>query len=231
MTTRVGIVVFARSESRRVPGKALCRLGGMGLLERVIRRAQLCQLPVYLATTDRHADDALVAVAEFLGVNSFRGSSENVLERAVLAAEAFKLDAFVRLCGDRPLFPLDDLMNAVHAMRGECGHEPPVLPDLVTTLTPGVTVRGLTTEVVQTRTLRMLLERGASPEEQEHVTPYFYEHPNEFRIVRTCPSPTRFACPSFALDTEADLRNLERIFAVCDAVDLSPTEADRIFAT
>lgn len=229
MSTSVGILIFSRHDSRRLPGKALRLLGGIPLLERVIMRAQLCRLPVYLATTEAPSDDALVAVADALGVEIFRGSSERVLERAVLAAEAFGLDAFVRLCGDRPLFPLDDMREAVAAMRGEPETGDPA--DLVTTFSPGETVRGLTTEVVRTATLRDLLDRGPSRHEQEHVTPHFYEHPEKFRIVRLPVTPTGLACPSFALDTELDLHNLERIFAGSNTIDLSPAEADRIYRT
>ena len=231
MSTNVGILVFSRHDSRRLPGKALRLLGGIPLLERVITRAQICGLPVYLATTELPSDDALVAVADALGVEVFRGSSERVLERAVLAAEVFGLDAFVRLCGDRPLFPLDDMQDAVAAMRGEhdAAHDEP--PDLVTTFSPGATVRGLTTEVVRTETLRDLLDRGPSRYEQEHVTPHFYEHPEKFRIVRLPATPIRLTCPSFALDTELDLHNLQRIFAGSNAIDLSPAEADRIYRT
>jgi len=225
VSIRVGILAFARYDSSRLPGKALRPVGGMPLLERVIRRAQLCQLPVFLATTDRPSDDALVALADRLGVASFRGSSDRVLERSVLAAEAFGLDAFARLCADRPLFPLDDLRQAV-ALAKDTGQG---TPDLITTYSPGVTIRGLTTELVRTETLRMFLVRGPSVEEQEHVTPYFYAHPEEFRIIQLHSAPAEYACPGFAVDTETDLLNLNGIFAVSDALDLSPAEADRIF--
>lgn len=227
MSLRLGVLVFARYDSTRLPGKALRLVGGMPLLARVIRRAQAGQrLPVFLATTDRASDDPLVALSDSLGVDSFRGSSERVLERAVLAAEAFGLDAFVRLCGDRPLFPVEDMLRATAVMRDAPDGE---APDLVTTYREGVTTRGLVTEVVRTATLRRLLDCGPAPGEQEHVTPYFYAHPDEFRIVRPCPAPTGYACPGFAVDTDADLANVDGIFAVSDAVDLTPAEADRIY--
>jgi len=230
MSARVGIVVFARYDSTRLPGKALRPVGGMPLLERVIRRAQLCALPVFLATTERPSDDALVALAETLGVQSFRGSSVRVLDRAVLAAEAFRLDAFVRLCGDRPLFPLDELHHAVAAMRDSAGSEGSGPVDLVTTYRPGVTVRGLTTEVIHTAALRNLMDQGVSTEQQEHVTTYFYENPNEFRIVEIDSSRVDYTCPGFALDTVSDLHALNKIFAVSEAIDMSPIEADRKYA-
>jgi len=226
---RVGILVFARYDSSRLPGKALRPVGGMTLIERVIRRAQLGRLPVFLATTDLPSDDALVALAETLGVQSFRGSSDRVLERAVFAAETFGLDAFVRLCGDRPLFPLDDLRDAVSVLHTESGADDGSPPDLITTYVPDITPRGLTTELIRTATLRAILEREPTADEQEHVTPRFYGHPEGFRIVRLSATTIGYACPGFAVDTEADLHRLNGVFAVCDAIDLTPAEADRIY--
>jgi spore coat polysaccharide biosynthesis protein SpsF len=229
LSTAVGILVFARYDSTRLPGKALRPVGGIPLLERVIRRAQLTPWPVYLATTTKSSDDSLVALAERLGVASFRGSEERVLERGVLAAEEFGLDAFVRLCGDRPLFPLDTLQCAAAAMQSAVPDVEPV-PDLVTNFYTGGSVRGLTTEVVRTATLRRIMDRGVSAEEQEHLTLYFYEHPEECEILAIDGPDGEYECPGFAVDTESDVDNLNRIFAMSDAIDLSVQEADRMYS-
>lgn len=230
MSMRLGTLVFARSESNRLPDKALRHVGGMPLLERVIRRAQLLPWPVFLATTDREADDRLAALATRLGVASFRGSADRVLERAVLAAEAFGLEAFARLCGDRPLFPIDDLLGAAEAIRAAEAHGTGSPPDLVTNCLNQRCPRGLTTEVVRTVTLRRILGRDVTAEQQEHLTRYFYDHPADFRIVSLHAPTEPFVCPGFAVDTESDLVMLDRIFTVSPALDLTPAEADRIHA-
>ena len=228
MSIALGILVFARYDSSRLPGKALRPVGGMPLLERVIRRAQSTPWQVYLATTEKSSDDALVALAERLGVPSFRGSEGRVLERGVLAAEEFGLDFFVRLCGDRPLFPLDVLQGAAAAMQSAVPDVAPT-PDLVTNFHTGGSVRGLTTEVISTATLRRIMDRGVSAEEQEHLTLYFYEHPEEFEILSITGPSGEYECPGFAVDTECDLDNLNRIFELRAAVDLSVPEADRMY--
>lgn len=229
MSSRLGILVFSRFESRRLPGKALRQVGGMPLLERVIRRAQLCGLPVHLATTDRASDDALVALAASIGITSFRGSADLVLDRAVGAAEAFGLHAFIRLCGDRPLFPVDDLRRAVAEFRGGVAGASRDVPDLITTYSPGLTARGLTTELIRTSTLRTIRDLGVSVEQQEHVTAYLYDNADQFRIVQLPDPPTGYACPGFAVDTKCDLDIINGIFAVRSDVDLTVSEADRIY--
>ena len=227
MSDHLGIVVFARHDSRRLPGKALRPVGGIPLLERIIRRAQLLPWPVYLATTGKESDDSLVALAAGFGVPSFRGSEDDVLERAVLAAEEFRLDAFARLCGDRPLFPLEDMREAMTAMRD--GSDTRF--DLVTTYSSRRSVPGLTTEVVRTRTLRRILDLGASLEQREHVTSYLYDHPAEFRALRIPHrGPVDYRCPSFAVDTESDLLTLDRMFLASAALDLTAAQADRMYS-
>lgn len=227
LSPNLGILIFARYDSNRLPGKALRSIGGIPLLERVIRRAQLTEWPVYLATTEKPSDDALVDLAKSLGVPTFRGSENRVLERAVTAAETFGLDAFARLCGDRPLFPIAMMNRALMAMRDR--FESAIGPDLVSDYVAGQSIRGLTTEVVRTVTLRRILDEGVSADQQEHVTLYFYDHPEDFHIVTLSSPPARFACPGFALDTEEDLVNLRRIFGMDPSVDLDVAEADRIF--
>jgi spore coat polysaccharide biosynthesis protein SpsF len=224
LSGQVGIVVFARFDSRRVPGKALRPVGGIPLLERVIRRAQLLPWPVYLATTVKASDDLLVDLARSLGVRSFRGSEDDVLERAVLAAEEFGLNAFARLCGDRPLFPIGDMYEAITAIRNDAAL------DLVTTHSAGRSVTGLTTEVVRTRTLRRVLDRGPSSDQREHVTQYLYDHPDDFRVLRLPHhDPAEYRCPSFAIDTESDFANLDRMLLLSTALDVTAAQVDRSY--
>lgn len=222
MSGQVGVMVFARYDSHRLPGKALRSVGGVPLLERVIRRAQLLPWPVYLATTRKDSDDPLVDLARGLGVPSFRGSEDDVLERAVLAGEEFGLHYFARLCGDRPLFPLDDMRDAVAAMHADAEL------DLVTTYAAGRSVTGLTTEVVRTRTLRRVLNRRPSAEQREHVTSYLYDNPAEFRVLRLSHHhPGQYRCQSFAVDTESDLTTLDRMLRPCTDLDVTAADADR----
>ena len=67
---QLGIIIFARFDSVRLPGKAMLDLGGIPMLARIIRRAQLTGYPVFLATSDEPNDDVLVELAheEQIGV-------------------------------------------------------------------------------------------------------------------------------------------------------------------
>ena len=97
-------LIQARTESKRLPGKALLKLGEYPILEWVIRRVQSSKKlsQVVLATTTRPADDALYELATSLGIEVFRGDENDVLARFTGATELFPADVVVRVCADNP---------------------------------------------------------------------------------------------------------------------------------
>lgn len=198
MTT--GLVIFARFDSVRLPGKALADIAGQPLLGHVINRARVVAgaLPIVVATTDRDTDDPIVAFAREENVEVFRGALNDVADRALECADAFGFDAFARICGDRPFYDpvlLGDLIE-VQARRAL---------DLVTNAQQKTYPPGLTAEVVATAALRRVLAASSDPEDREHVTRYFYTHPESFRIVNVV-APQKFAPDlSLVVDTPNDL--------------------------
>ena len=104
MTRHTVAIVQARMGSTRFPKKMLAQLGGLPLLEWVLRRVlkAKCIDQVVLATTDHVRDEPLVKLAEQLGVTAYRGSELNVLKRFVRAAALAKATDVVRVCADNP---------------------------------------------------------------------------------------------------------------------------------
>lgn len=174
--SQVGIIVFSRMNSSRLPGKALMNVGGMPLLERVIKRAKLTEYMVVLATSNQKEDDALEDLAYKLNANCYRGSEHNVLQRAVEAAENYNFKAFARLCGDRPLFSVVEMKTAIDKWRL-------TEPDIVTNNYPSKCLRGMTTEIIKTKTLRKQLDSSFTTDQQEHLTTDFYKNPNQYQII------------------------------------------------
>jgi spore coat polysaccharide biosynthesis protein SpsF len=203
-TTDVGIIVFARMNSSRLPHKAMKKMGSFPLVERVLHRAQLTGHQVVLATSDKSDDNILEITAINAGMHCFRGSEDHVLERAVLASEKFGFKAFARLCGDRPLFSIKEMKFAIAAwVNAESAEK----PDLITNHYPEKCVRGLTTEVINTKTLRLQLENNPDAEQQEHLTAGFYRHPELYHIKSLKPRYAKWSKhPGFAVDTEEDFK-------------------------
>lgn len=198
MTT--GIVIFSRFDSKRLPGKALIEIAGRSLLGRVIDRARQVRGTdtIILATSDRAVDDPLAAFAAAEGIGVFRGDVNDVAGRALAAARAFGLSRFARLCGDRPFFDpalMDRVLN-VHAKGG----------DLASTQGDRPYPPGLTTEVVAVNALAAACAAMTEAEDREHLTRYFYQHPDRFHIVQV-PAPVEmdFAGIRLVVDDETDL--------------------------
>ncbi len=201
---RSGIVIQARYSSRRLPGKVLRPLLGKPLLGWLIERMQAVPGPecVVLATGDGAEDDAVAAFARSAGAAVHRGPLDNVLARYVGAAGAFSLDVVVRVSGDSPLLDPALVSEALRA----CGEGVDLASNVVERSFP----RGQSVEAIAAAALRRIDALPLQAAEREHVTPYFYAHPGEFRI-RGFRSPSPAADVRLCVDTAEDFAVMERI--------------------
>ena len=96
------IFITVRSDSSRLPQKALLPILGKPTIEMVILRAKLVKNAdtVIVCTTARPIDDEIVEIACRCGVQHFRGSLEDKLDRWVGATRKFNIDFFVTADGD-----------------------------------------------------------------------------------------------------------------------------------
>ena len=98
------VLLLARLDSRRLPGKGLVDLGGRPLLGRTVDRIRRCSAvaDIVLATSDRSVDDPLAAFAAAEDIPCYRGDAADVAGRCLAAMDAHGLDWFIRICGDSP---------------------------------------------------------------------------------------------------------------------------------
>lgn len=173
---KIGVLIFSRHDSSRLPGKALLDISGRELLGRVIDRSKQIRgiTGVALATSDRLIDDKIAVFAEAQGIDVYRGSAGDVAQRAIEACNFHGWDAFVRICGDRPFFDVSIVNHAVANMKGQpC--------DLVTTSGKHALPPGLTTELVSLPTIERCYSQFET-RHKEHLTSFFYEHEDKFDI-------------------------------------------------
>lgn len=105
MPARKIAFIYARTDSSRLPGKALINIGGQPLIDIVIARAHKVDVDkVALLTTDRGVDDELANHAEQIGVRVFRGNPFDLVQRTCDAIEHFDADWCIRINGDCPFF-------------------------------------------------------------------------------------------------------------------------------
>ena len=101
--------IFSRLSSKRLKNKALVKINNSTLLELVINRTKLLKNvdEIIVATSKKEEDNKIVKLAKKNGVKFFCGDINNLIKRSINCCNKFKIDAFLRICGDRPLFDLD----------------------------------------------------------------------------------------------------------------------------
>lgn len=197
-----GVVVQMRLDSSRLPRKALLPLAGTTLAGAVMRRLRGIASDAFVLATDADGARALGPVASEFGFSVFAGPKDDVLARFVLAAKAFGLERVVRATGDNPFVsvPLAELALDESDSTGA---------DYVGLV--GMPV-GMGVEVVSVAALARAASSTDSAYDHEHVCPYLYGHPEQFRVQRPC-CPDTYHNPAarLTIDTIEDYRRAESI--------------------
>ena len=116
MKPKIVAIIQARTGSTRFPGKVFRPLGGIPMIEHIIKRIQ--QVPVFenivLAVPDTPSEEELVALAGRMGIRALQGPEEDVLQRFILAGDLVFADQGHALHGFQSLR---------QEARGKAGHE------------------------------------------------------------------------------------------------------------
>lgn len=195
------LILLARLDSRRLPGKGLMDLGGRSVLGRAADRLRRCrQVPdMILATTDRSVDDPLEAWGAEEGIPVFRGDANDVAGRCLAACQARNLDWFIRICGDSPF--IDPAV--VDQVAGAFLSDP--APDLASNVFPRKFPIGCSAEAVSSIAMARICAETSDLAYLEHVTLWAYEHADRYMIKAVSPGHDRYANKQIAIDTPEDL--------------------------
>jgi spore coat polysaccharide biosynthesis protein SpsF len=176
---RIIILIQARLGSTRLPGKPLKEVLGKPLLHYLVERLKRVKLAdmLVLAMTDKIQDDALVTFSNSIDLPFFRGSEDNVLERFFLAAQQFKADIIVRITSDCPLIDPELIDLSLSHFLEKYPHI-----DYQSNALKRTYPRGMEVEVFTFKSFEKVALEAKKNEEKEHVTPYYYRHPETFNI-------------------------------------------------
>jgi spore coat polysaccharide biosynthesis protein SpsF (cytidylyltransferase family) len=205
MNNTLGIII-ARFDSARLPGKALVKVGDNPLIWYVFERAKRIKglAKIVLATTTRSIDDPLVRYAYENDIDVYRGSLENVAQRVLDCAEQYKADYFLRINADSPF--LDNRLVEI-ALRF-CNKE----YDFITNIIGRTFPYGVSVEIVKINIYKKIINLF-SLEDKEHVTKFFYDNPNLFRIKSIKNSNDQLKSVKLVVDTSDDLEIFKKIVA------------------
>ena len=204
---RTVAIVQARTGSTRLPGKVLRDLGGRTVLARVVRRVRRAErvAEVVIATTDQTDDDRIVAEGRALGVAVFRGSEEDVPDRTYRAARRFGAEVIVRITSDCPLIDPEVVDRVVREFSAAA-------PDYASNTLERTFPQGLDTEVLTFEALERTWREAGEPYQRTHVTPYIYQHPDDFRLLSVAGRPDASG-HRWTVDTAEDLELVRALYA------------------
>jgi spore coat polysaccharide biosynthesis protein SpsF (cytidylyltransferase family) len=206
----IAAIVQARMGSTRLPGKTLMKVAGRPLLAHLVERARRIRglTTVIIATTDQPADTAIVDFAKKQGLDYYRGSENDVLDRFYRTAKRFGVSVIVRVTPDCPLFDpgvaqrvLRTFIDARGAYDYVSNTQPPTYPD------------GLDTEVFSFDALERAWQEAKRESEREHVTPYIWNESNSFRRYNVEHEGENLSDHRWTVDEPADLEFVREVYA------------------
>lgn len=206
--TRVVASIEARMQSSRLPEKVLLDVCGQPSLTRLLRRLRQSKLidDIVLATSTEPQDHVLADWAASEQVACFRGSEDDVLSRVVDAQLSMDADIIVEVCGDTPLIDAEVVDHAIETfLANEC--------DVVSNTYKPSYPQGIDAQVFYFKDLAFVAETVWDAAVREHVSLYFYEHPEQYRIIHLIAPPT-LKRPNLRLqmDYEEDYRLINEIY-------------------
>lgn len=177
MAVRVLALLQARMSSTRLPGKVLMPIVGRPMLALQLERLKRCTSldKLTVATSIDSSDDSLASLCANEGVDCFRGSLNDVLDRFACAARPHAPDVVVRLTGDCPLADpslIDDIV--FRFVESDF--------DYLSNCAPATFPDGLDVEVMRFRDLEIAAREAVLPSQREHVTPFIRKQPERFSV-------------------------------------------------
>ncbi len=203
-TRQVVVVLQARTNSSRLPGKALMPLAGYESAVLAALRAGNTGLNVILATSDQPSDDRLTEAARRRGLTVFRGDLDDVRSRfEVISRNLAPDDVLVRLTADN-VFPDGELIQSAISSLLATG-----LPIARSMEDPHVPY-GLSVEAFRVSTFRRSLH-VLDDEVAEHVTPPIIA--TQVHFPRFLPLERDYSALRCTLDTDEDYQRLTKVFS------------------
>lgn len=176
---RTAIIIQARVGSTRFPNKMTIPFyNGRGMLYYLLSRMVKANLsaPLILAIPDSIENDAIADIGNELGINVFRGSEDDVLQRFIGAATKHDANAIIRVCADNPFLDIPSITTLMDALEVDSSD---YISFCLSNGTPTIrTHYGFWPEAVRLSALQTAANKTGEKLYHEHVTNFIYTHSN-----------------------------------------------------
>ena len=207
MINKVGCIIEARTNSKRLPNKVLLPVLGKPILYWLIKRIKNIKKidEIILATTINQNDDTLVDFAIKNRIKFFRGSENNVVSRVCGAAKKFDIKTIVEITGDCPVIDINIIKQMIEIFEkntaeyvNNCNYRS--YPD------------GMDVQIFDTKALEKSMKKTRDKKELEHVGLNLIRNPKKFKIINIiAPKKIFFPLMGLTLDEKKDYILLKNI--------------------
>ena len=218
-------IIQARLGSTRLPGKILLPFyEDKSILDLLIAKLkQVKNARIILATSVNSVNDPLTAIAKNNGIECFRGSENDVLQRFIDAAEAFDANKIIRVCSDNPFLELNSINRLIDF--AEHHYQYDYISFNVNGIPSIKTHYGFWTEYVKLDALKKVTSLTDDSLYHEHVTNFIYTHPESFdyHLLDTPQSLLSHGKIRLTIDTETDFKNAQKVYGELIRITPYPT--------
>ena len=142
---KIAILIQARYNSKRLPGKVCLKILNKELLLHVYDNCKKsCLKRIYIITSENKSDKPIIDLCKKNKIKYLKGSLTNVYLRYFKAIKRFKLDGFVRITGDSPLIDYKIIDKAIKKFLKE-------KPDIITNVFPRSFPIGQSVEIINSK--------------------------------------------------------------------------------
>ena len=211
MSNKVAAIVQARMGSSRLPGKSLMLLAGTPLVGRVIERISSATKidKLILAIPDNTENDPLETLGKSYGVQIFRGSEIDLVDRYYNAAKNLSCKYVVRIPADNPVPQGSEIDRIIdhHLSLNRPGFSSN-LAEIYGSRYPD----GIGAEIFDFELLEEISADFSDSKKREHVHLNFFDYATQKAVdenwcpISTVQCPSDFARPDIILDVNTQIQ-------------------------
>ena len=207
-------ILQARTGSTRFPNKVLQDLGGMSVIERIVKQVSASGAieQIILNTSDDPRDDALARHGEDIGLKVYRGDEDQIMHRLLGAAEMFEASVIVRLLGDCPLSDPEMIDDFVATLLSDS------TLDMVTNQHPHSFPDGYDISVIRLEALHRACNDIAQTGRPEHMSEFWREG-SDYAVKNIEAEKNYFQDYRVTLDYPKDLEMIRCVVTTLNAND------------
>jgi glutamate-1-semialdehyde aminotransferase/spore coat polysaccharide biosynthesis protein SpsF (cytidylyltransferase family) len=203
---KILLLIQARYNSSRFPGKVIRKIGNKTILEIVVSRLKKSKKinKIVVVCSNSTNDEKIVEICKRKKISFFQGDEKNVLKRYYFAAKKYKYKNIVRITADCPLIDykiLDNLIALYLEKKVDYASntDPPTFPD------------GLDVEIFSFKVLKEAYQNAYLDRDKEHVTTYI-KNSNIIKKYNLVYKKGNFSNIGLTVDTLNDLKKIEEIY-------------------